>query len=116
MAKESKESKEIKFNDITASMEEKLGKENVSLIADDMASLISYNSEREKTLQDKDAQIKKLQSDKEMLITANGNLLQQVNAASEEVLKPKIKEEPEEKKPFNFRSVFDSKGNFKRDC
>lgn len=105
--------KKIEFSDITKNIEEKLGKENVSLIADDMASLISFNSEREKTLSDREAEITKLKSDKEMLITANGNLLQQVNAASEEILNPKIKEEPEDKKPFNFRSVFDSKGNFK---
>lgn len=102
----------MKFDDIKKSMEEKLGKENSSIIADDMASLITLNTEREKTLKARNDEIEKLKKDKETLITANGNLLQQISAESEEILKPK-KEEKEEKKPFNFKSVFDSKGNFK---
>ena len=105
----------MKFEDITKNIEEKLGKENVSLIADDMASLISFNSEREKTLSDRNDEITKLKSDKEMLISANGNLLQKISQASEEELNPR-RSEPEEKKPFNFKSVFDEKGNFKRQC
>lgn len=102
----------MKFDDIKKSMEEKLGKENSSLIADDMASLITLHTEREKTLKDRNAEIEKLKKDKETLITANGNLLQQISAESEEILSPR-REEKEEHKPFNFKSVFDSKGNFK---
>lgn len=105
----------MNFDEITKSMEDKLGKENVSLIADDMASLISFNSEREKTLSDRNNEIDKLKRDKETLIAANGNLLQKISQASEEELNPK-KKEAEEKKPFNFKSVFDEKGNFKRQC
>lgn len=105
----------MNFDEITKSMEDKLGKENVSLIADDMASLISFNSEREKTLSDRNNEIDKLKKDKETLIAANGNLLQKISQASEEELNPK-KKEVEEKKPFNFKSVFDEKGNFKRQC
>ena len=102
----------MKFDDIKKSMEKKLGKENSSLIADDMASLITLHAEREKTLKDRDEEIEKLRKDKETLITANGNLLQQISAESEDILRPK-KEEKEDKKPFNFKSVLDSKGNFK---
>lgn len=103
----------IKFEDIRKSIDKKLGKENSSLIADDMASLITFNAEREKTLNTKNEEIEKLRKDKETLIQANGNLLQQVNQASEEIFSPR-KEEKEEKKPFNFRDMFDEKGQFKR--
>ena len=53
----------------------------------------------------------KLRKDKEMLIEANGNLLQQVAFGKEEV-KPNTRENEEEKK-FDFKSVFDKNG-FKR--
>lgn len=105
----------MKFEDIQKSMEKKLGKENSALIADDMASLITYNSEREKALKDRNEEIDKLKKDKDMLINANGNLLQQINQESEEIFSPKLKkEDEEEKKPFNFRDMFDKKGNLKK--
>jgi hypothetical protein len=44
------------------------------------------------------------------LISANANLLMKVG---NEVKEPK-NEELEDEKPFNFSSVFDEKGNFKR--
>lgn len=93
-------------------MQKKLGKENAGLIADDFASIISYDSARTKDINNKDEEIKKLKEDKEMLINANGNLLQQVSSASEEVLKPKEEEKETKKKKFDFRVVFDEKGNF----
>lgn len=94
-------------------MQEKLGKENSSKIADDIATIISYDSGRTKEINSKNEEITKLKNDKEMLITANGNLLQQISSESDEILKPKS-EEKENKKPFDFRSAFDEKGNFKR--
>lgn len=103
----------MKFEDIRKSIDKKLGKENSSLIADDMASLITLNAEREKTLNSRDDEIEKLKKDKETLIQANGNLLQQISQESEEILKPEVKEK-EEKKAFDFRSMFDDKGNFKK--
>lgn len=103
----------MNFEDIRKNIDKKLGKENSSLIADDMASLITFNTEREKTIKSNNEEIEKLKKDKEMLIQANGNLLQQVNQASEDILKPEVKEK-EEKKSFNFRDMFDEKGNFKK--
>ena len=102
------------FDDIKKSMEKKLGKENSALIADDFASLLSFNSEREKTIKSKDEEISKLKSDRETLINANGNLLQQISRETEEVLKPKVEEKKEEIKNFNFRDMFDDKGNCKK--
>lgn len=99
------------LEDTIKEMQKKIGKENAGLIADDFASIISYDSARSKDINDKDAEIKKLKEDKEMLISANGNLLQQISAQSDEILKPK-KEEEEKPKKFDFRAVFDEKGNF----
>ena len=102
------------LEDTIKEMQKKLGKENAGLIADDFASIISYDSARSKDIAGKDAEIKKLKEDKEMLINANGNLLQQISAQSEDILKPKEKDKEEKPKKFDFRAVFDEKGNFKR--
>lgn len=93
-------------------IQKKLGKENSGKIADDIASIISYDSARTKDINNKNEEIDKLKSDKEMLIEANGNLLQQISTEKEEILKPKEVEKEEKKKNFDFRSVFDEKGNF----
>ena len=103
----------MNFDDITKSINKKLGKENASIIADDMASLMSYNAGMQKDIKDKDNQINKLKTDKEMLIEANGNLLQKISSETEDILNPK-KEEKENKKLFNFYSMYDEKGNFKK--
>lgn len=99
------------LTEITNKIQEKLGKEESGKIADDIANILVFEKSNKELLTDKDNKIEKLEKDKEVLITANGNLLLQV---------PQIKE-PEEtmneektKEPFDFRSVFDSKGKFKR--
>lgn len=105
---------EKEFEKVTKSIQDKLGKENVGLIADDLGKLITDNSTMNTTIKEKDEQINKLKQDKEALITTNGNLLQQVAMGDDDSFigtnEPK-KEEP--KKPFNYRDVFDEKGNFK---
>lgn len=111
--KKEKETNVFDLDSIRKSMESKLGEDNSALIADDFASLITFNTEREKTLKSREDEITKLKRDKETLISANGNLLQQISRESEEVLKPKVIEK-EDKKPFNFRDMFDEKGNFKK--
>lgn len=103
-----KEDFENKMN----SIQEKLGKENASLIADELGLLITDNAQMNKELENKDNEISKLKTDKENLQTANINLLQQIPMGDDF---RKEKEEPEEKKkPFDFRTAFDEKGNFKR--
>lgn len=100
------------FEKITESMQEKLGKENSSLIADDIATLITDYSNMNKEIDNKNKQIEKLKNDKENLITANGNLLQQVSMGfetKEEISKDNKKEEI---KKFSFKNCFDEKGNF----
>ena len=100
----------MKIEDYTNKIQEKIGKEEAGKIADDIANILSYDSKLQKDIQDKNDEISTLQKDKEMLIEANGNLLQQVPFGKEK----DEKNEPEEKKPFDFRSVFDENGKIKR--
>ena len=106
---------EKEFEKITKSIQDKLGKENTSLIADDLGKLITDNGTMNADLKQRDERISKLEKDKEALITTNGNLLQQVAMGDDSSLintnEPKNEKT---KKPFDYRSVFDEKGNFKR--
>lgn len=100
----------MNFEETLTKMQEKIGKDNAGKIADDIASLLSYENSRNKDLKKKDNEIEKLRKDKDMLIEANGNLLQQISVEDEEILKtPK---EEEKKKPINIRDAFDKNGNF----
>lgn len=103
----------MKFDDIQSSIKEKLGDENTGLIADDLANLITLNSKQENNIKDLNSEISKLKKDKETLIQANGNLLQQIDASKESILNPDDADK-NEYTPFDFRSVYDEKGNFKK--
>lgn len=98
---------------ITTSIQEKLGEETSAMITDDLANIITIKSNYDKELEDNKKQITKLKKDKDVLIEANGNLLQKVKMGAE----PK-EVEPEKKKTdaknFNFSAMFDEKGNFKK--
>lgn len=97
------------FEETLNKIQEKIGKDSSGIIADDIASLLSYENARNKDIKSKDDEIEKLKKDKEMLIEANGNLLQKVAAEKEENLAPK---KEEEKKPIDIRTAFDKFGNF----
>ena len=99
------------YQDLLNTASEKLGKENSALVSDIFGTMISDNSEMNKTIQAKEKEIEKLQKTNEMLTQANGQLLQQVSMGFEEK-EDKREAEKEEKKPFNFNSVFDKHGNF----
>lgn len=103
----------MKFDEIQTSLKSKLGEEDISKISDDLANLITLNSNHESTITNLNKEISKLKEDKETLITANGNLLQKISVENDDIIKPKEKDK-EEYKPFDFRSVYDEKGNFKR--
>ena len=97
---------------ITSSIEEKLG-ENSAIIADDLGLLITGNSQAQKTLADKNAEIDALKSTNEKLVIANGNLLKQVP------VEHKVEEHPKdaqssESQPINLSDAFDASGRFKR--
>lgn len=92
-------------------MEKKIGKENYSKIADDLGVILTDNETTNNTISNKENEIEKLTKNNEILITANGNLLQQVGMG-EEIRKPISKEE-EEKPKFSLKDAFDEKGEFK---
>ena len=99
----------MNIEEYTTKIQEKLGKEEAGKIADDIASLLTYDNKIQKDIKSKDEEIIKLKKDKEMLIEANGNLLQQIPLGKEEPTE-KPKEEPRD---FDFKSIFDKNG-FKR--
>lgn len=100
----------MKFENLSKNLEEKIGKENVAKISNEIAEIMSYESEMNESIKQKDSDIARLNSDKEMLIQANGNLLQKLPKEKEEV---KTKEEEEVKKPFDYRTLFDENGKLK---
>ena len=96
----------MNIEEYTTKIQEKLGKEEAGKIADDIASLLTYDNKIQKDLKSRDDEISKLKKDKEMLIEANGNLLQQIPVGKEEP----PKKEPDEPRYFDFKSVFDKNG------
>lgn len=99
----------MNIEEYTNNIQEKIGKEEAGKIADDIAKILTYDNKIKKDLEDRDNEITKLKKDKEMLIEANGNLLQSIPMGKE-----KDEKKEEENKPFDFRTVFDEKGNLKR--
>lgn len=100
---------------IVDTIQEKLGKEESGKISDSLADILVIEEANGKLIKEKDSSITKLKNDKEILIEANGNLLLKVpQAKEEESFFEGGNAKKEENKPFDFRSVFDEKGHFKR--
>lgn len=99
------------FESVRKSISEKIGEEATALISDDFATMMtlekSFNDSLDTVTKERDS----LKDRNEKLINANANLLLKVGT---EVSEPKKEKEVEEDKPFNFSSVFDEKGNFKK--
>lgn len=111
--------KKEEMENLTTSIQEKLGKEASAKIADDLGKLITDNAQMNKEIENRNSQITKLKQDKENLIATNGNLLQQVamgeDFSSNIISRSRQAGETEEKKkPFSFKDCFDEKGNFKK--
>lgn len=102
----------MNFEETLNNMQEKIGKESAGLIADDIASLLSYENARNKEVKKKDKEIERLKETKEKLIEANGNLLQQISVETKDI-EPQAPNQ-EESKPIDVRSAFDKNGNFIR--
>lgn len=101
----------MNFDDIVNNITDKLGEETTSSIGDDIANLISFQSTQQDELKKRDGEIEKLKKTNDMLVKANGSLLQQVSAYTEE--KEEIEKEAESK-PFDYRTLFDKNGKFKK--
>lgn len=104
--------KEEDLKAFTDSIKEKLGEENMAMISDDLGTLMTHNSTAISEAMEKDKTLKTLRENNERLVMANANLLQQI-PAHRDYDSHQSKDEKEEVKSFSFRSVFDSKGNFK---
>lgn len=102
---------------ITNGIQEKVGKDNAGIIADDIGKIITDNVAMNNLVEEKDKEIEKLKKHNENLLTSNASLLQQISMGEDtslNYLKEKENKKAEEKpKPFDFRTVFDEKGNFK---
>ena len=103
------------LSSIVDTIQEKLGKEEAGKISDSLADILVIEEANGKLIKEKDSSITKLKNDKEMLIEANGNLLLHVpQVKEEESFFENGKTKKEENKPFDFRTIFDDKGHFKR--
>lgn len=98
----------MNFDDIVNNITDKLGEETTSSIGDDIANLISFQSTQQDELKKRDGEIEKLKKTNDMLVKANGSLLQQVSAYTEE----KEEETPKKKEPLDLRTLFDKNGKF----
>lgn len=100
----------MNFGESIKNIEEKLGKENYAKISNEVADLLAYEKSTNDSIKEKDDTISRLQSDKEMLITANGNLMQKIPREKEE---KETEKQEKEYNPFDFRSIFDENGRLK---
>lgn len=101
------------FQDKMNSIQEKIGKDASNLILDDIGLLITDNQNMNKTAEEKEKQIEKLKQTNETLQSVNGNLLQQVAMADDPDVQ-ELEDNSGQQEPFDFRTAFDEKGNFKR--
>ena len=105
----------MELSKIVDNIQEKLGKEESGKIMDDLANILVFEDSNTKILKQKDETIEKQKKDKEMLIEANGNLLLHVpQAKEEESFYEDGKKDSRGAEPFDFRTVFDEKGKFRR--
>ncbi len=102
-----------RLDDITNSIKEKLGDENIALISDDLGDLLSENSNTISTLNDLNKKINDMQEKNEMLVKANSRLLSQIPMEVEDA-KEQEKEESSKSKEFTLMDLFDDKGHFKK--
>lgn len=94
------------------SSEEKLGKDEFAKISDEIGTIVSKNAETQKQLQSQQAEIERLKRDKEILVTANGNLLKQVPVHTDSIEK-EAEDDDEAKTPqISLRDAFDDNGHF----
>lgn len=106
---------ENKLSDIVTNIENKIAKDEYSKISDELANVLINEENYNKQIDSFQKDIEKLKKDKEMLIQANGNLMQKIpRGKDEESFDEKESIKDEQKKPFDFRTLFDEKGNLKK--
>lgn len=104
----------MKIEDITNSIKEKIGEEASGKIADDLANLLINDKSLQDTIEAKDKKIEQLESDKDILVKSNANLLLKIPAGKEtDESFGNDNKLRDENKQFDFRSCFKD-GKFKR--
>ena len=101
------------LKDITDSITTKLGEENAGIIADDIGKLVTANAQTIDLINSLNSEVSSLKETNQKLVSANGSLLQQIPAVKD--YDKHQESETVEKKAFNFHSVFDKNGRFKKD-
>ena len=101
------------LDDITNSIREKLGDDNVAVIGDDIGMLITENNKSINTINSLTEEVKTLESKNKLLVDANSRLLTQIPMEQEDT-KRQEKEEESKPKEFTLKDLFDSKGHFKK--
>ena len=102
-----------KLDEITDSIKNKLGDDNVALIGDDLGMLITENNKSVNLISELNKKVSELENKNELLVSANSRLLSQIPMEKDE---PKEQENKEESKPreFTLKDLFDSHGHFKK--
>lgn len=97
---------------LTNTMQEKIGQDASSLIADDIALLITDSEKTEKELENKDTEINNFKERNNKLMEVNANLFQQISVGKEETIN-KNEDDKKKKNKISLKDAFDEKGNFK---
>lgn len=103
----------MNIEEITNSIKTKLGDEEAGKIADDLASLLINDKTMQESLSNKDKEIERLKTDKDLLVNANANLLLKIPAGKETDESFFNEGKKEESQVFDFRNCFKD-GKFKR--
>jgi hypothetical protein len=103
----------MNIDEITESIKSKLGDEESGKIADDLASLLIHDKSLNDSIKTKDAEIEKLKNDKDLLVSANANLLLKIPAGKDTDENFGSKQEDNSPKIFDYRTIFEN-GKFKR--
>ena len=101
------------LDDITNSIKEKLGDDNVAIIGDDLGMLITENNKSINIINDLNNQVSTLEDKNKLLVDANSRLLTQIPMEKEDT-REQEKEESSKPKSFSLKDLFDEKGHFKR--
>ena len=81
------------LDDITNSIREKLGDDNVAVIGDDLGMLITENNKSINTINSLTEEVKTLESKNKLLVDANSRLLTQIPMEQEDTKRQEKEEE-----------------------
>lgn len=97
---------------ITDKISETVGEDVAATIAGDFGELLTLNSKTIDSLNEKDKRIAELEDTNSKLVTANGQLLQQIPMGKTNPIDSVKKEDATPHVSYNMRDAFDEKGNF----